>query len=434
MKNPFRFRAEQNAFLELVQCSTARKADAARRIAFYHDQQHDDTLRLIAQRFSDPHGFRIFTVNMVKRVIDKRATTYRVSPRRTFIGMDQQAGDDLYRAINADGVLKRACRYTKLLKTAALRVAWVNDRPALYLHTPAILDVEAADPENPSRIIVTNAATRPEDVTFADWTDATFTLRDARGNPIRNVDNADNVNPYARLPFVPLFDALPDADFFLSGGSDLIEAQQAINVALSNLWRSVELQAHGQAWAAGVNPTSRLETGPNRAILLPQGGSFGYAAPNSPISDILSAIEFVMRQTAATNAVGSEIFDLSKSAVSGSAHAQARIDLKEARADDIALWRIAEQRLFNVLKTVANTHAPGTIPEDASVRVDFAEQQDELTEAESLTNAQTKQNLGIWSPVDALMATNPQAYSTRQEAYAELMRRKDETESITLPL
>src|SRR5690606_31382882 len=135
-----------------------------------------------------------------------------------------------------------------------------------------------------------------------------------------------------------------------------------VNVALSNLWRSVELQAHGQAWASGVNATTRLETGPNRAILLPQGGEFGYAAPNSPIRDILDAIEFVMRQTAATNAVGSEIFDLSKSAVSGSSQAQARIDLKEARADDIALWRVTESRLFDVLKAVVNTHKPGTIP------------------------------------------------------------------------
>lgn len=433
MINLFR-KSEQNEFLKLVQASVVRKAEARQRIAYYHDKQAADTLRLIAQRFSDPHAFRIFTVNMVKRIIDKRATTYRVAPRRTFVGLDQTAGDNLYRAINADAVLKRASRYTKLLKTCAVRVAWVGGKPALYLHTPAILDVEAADPENPSRIIVTNNAASPEAVTYADWTAATFTLRDARGNPIRDAANPDKVNPYGILPFIPLFDTLPDSEFFLEGGSDLVEAQQAINVALSNLWRSVELQAHGQAYAVGVSPTQKLETGPHRVILLPQGGSFGYAKPESPITDILSAIEFVMRQVAATNAVGSEIFDLSKSAVSGSAQAQARLDLKEARSDDIALARVAESRLFDVLKAIVNAHAPGTIPDNASVRVDFAEQQDELTEAETLVNAKTKRDLGIWSPVDALMAANPDAYSTRQEAYAELMRRKDESESISLPL
>jgi hypothetical protein len=434
MRNPFRSRTEENAFLKLVQSTAARKADATQRIAYYHDKQADDTFNLIAQRFSDPHTFRIFCLNLVKRVIDKSATTYRVAPKRTFIGMDQQAGDDLYRVMNADAMLKRASRYTKLLKTTALRVAWVNNVPTLYLHTPAILDVEAADPERPSRIIVTNTSTRPEDVTYADWTATTFNLRDARGYAVRSHDNPDNVNPYGVLPFVPLFDALPDADFFLPGGNDLIECQQAVNVALSNLWRSVELQAHGQAYAVGVSATTRLETGPNRAILLPQGGSFGYAAPNSPIGEILSAIEFVMRQVAATNAIGSEIFDLSKVAESGSAKHAERLDLKEARADDIALWRIAEARLFDVLKAVINTHTPGTIAENASLRVDFAEQQDQLSEAETLTNAQTKQALGIWSPVDALMASNPDGFSTRGDAYRELVRRKSETEELTLPL
>lgn len=431
---PFITRSEENQFLKLVQSSGSRKADAAKRLAYYNDQQSDDTLKLIAQRFSDPNTFRVFQVNIVKRVIDKRATTYRVSPKRTFIGWDQTIGEALYRSINVDGVLKRANRYTKLLKTTALRVAWVNGKPALYLHTPTILDVEAPDPDNPSRFIVTHPAASPDAITYSDWTRSGYTLRDARGNPIRSAENPDSVNPYGVLPFVPLFDALPDAEFFLPGGNDLIEAQQAINVALANLWRSVETQAHGQAVATGVSSTTRLDVGPNRAILLPQGGSFNYAAPNSPISDILEAIEFLMRQTAATNAVGSDVFDLSKSAISGSAQAAARIDLREARSDDIAIARVAEARLFEVLKAVANAHVPGTIPEDATLRVDFAEERDDATESETLANAKAKQELGIWSPVDALMATNPDGFSTRQEAFQELMRRKDETTEITLPV
>lgn len=434
MRNPFRYRAEENAFLKLVQGSSKRKAESDKRIQFYHDSQSDETFRLIAHRFSDPATFHVFTVNMVKRIIDKRATTYRVSPKRTFLNWNQTDGEALYRSANIDGILKRASRYTKLLKTCALRVAWVDGQPVVYLITPSILDVEASDPERPSRMIVTHRASRPEDVTYSDWTASAYTTRDHRGNVIGNPDNQDGVNPYGVLPFVPLFDFLPDADFFLPGGEDLIESQQAVNVALANLWRSVETQAHGQAVAVGVNPTTKLETGPNRAILLPQGGSFNYAAPNSPIGDILEAIEFLMRQTAATNAVGSEVFDLSKSAISGSAQAAARIDLREARSDDVAMARVAEARLFEVIKRVVNTHRPGSIPEDATLRVDFAEERDDVTEQESLANAKSKQELGIWSPVDALMAFNPDGYSTREEAFQELMRRKDETQEITLAL
>lgn len=425
-------RAEENAFLKGIQSSADRKADAAKRVAFYNDKQRDETSRLIAQRYGDPASFHLFTVNMVKRVIDKRATTYRVAPKRVFVGWDQAAGEQLYRDANIDGVLKRASRYTKLLKTTAVRVAWVNGKPALYLHTPAILDVEAIDPEHPDRYIVTHSASRPEDVTYSDWTASGFLTRDYRGNPMHSSENPDRVNPYGILPFVPLFDAIPDASFFLDGGNDLIEAQEAINVALANLWRSVETQAHGQAVAKGVNPGQLIKTGPTRTVVVPENGEFKYVSPNSPISEILEAIEFVMRQTAATNAVGSEVFDLSKSAISGSAQAAARIDLREARSDDVALARVAEARLFEVIKRVVNTHAPGTIPESASLRVDFAEERDDQTEAETLANARTKQELGIWSPVDALMATNPDGFATREDAFRELLNRKTETDELTL--
>lgn len=432
--NPFRSRAQEDDFLKFVRSSAQRKLAASQRLDFYNDRQADETLRLIRQRFKDANSFRVFALNVLRRIVDKSATTYRVAPRRVFTGWEQEAGEALYRAANADAVLKRACRMTRLLKTTMLRAAWVDDKPALHLVTPAILDVVAPDPERPERVIITHAASNPADVTYSDWTANTYTLRDSRGNAIKRQDNTDNANPYGAVPFVPCFDYLPDADFFLPGGDDLIECQSAINVALANLWRSVELQAHGQAWASGIKPDTALNIGPERAILLPESGKFGFAAPNSPIADILEAIEFVMRQLAATNAVGSDVFDLSKSAISGSAQAAARLDLKEARSDDIAMWRVTEGRLFDVIKAVVNAHAPGTIPERATVRVDFAEQQDQLTEAETLENAQRKQALGVSSPVDSLMALNPDGFATREDAFAELMRRKREAEDLAMPL
>jgi hypothetical protein len=275
-------------------------------------------------------------------------------------------------------------------------------------------------------VIVTHLGATEADTEYSDWTARTFTRRDYRGHAVRVAGNPQGVNPYGLLPFVPLFDTLPDDQFFLPGGDDLIEAQEAINVALSNLWRAVELQAHGQAWATGISAGEVLNVGPDRAITLPEGGHFGFAAPNAPIKDILAAIQFVMRQVAATNDLSADVFDLDRRSESGAAKHVEQIDLREARQDDVALWRAYEARLWEVLKRVVNTHAPGTIPEAAALHVDFAEMQENLTETERLLNARTKTDLGVWNPVDVLMAENPDGYSTREEALAELLRRKAE--------
>lgn len=427
------FSSSNSEFLKLVKSSTARKAQTDKWLQYYHDQQSEETLRLIKQRWSRPETFRVFQVNAVKKVINKRANLYRLAPRRLFIGIDQAAGDELYRSANVDIVLKRLSRLTKLLKTTVLQVGWMNDQLTLSVVSPSILDVVYDDPQNPTRVIVTHRSANEKDVTYSDWTRRTYTRRDYRGNPIKVDGNPHRLNPYGLLPFVYLFDSLPDDQFFIPGGDDLIESQEAINVALSNLWRAVELQAHGQAWASGIPAGEALSIGPERAITLPEGGSFGFAAPNAPITDILEAIQFVMRQIAASNDLSADVFDLDRRSESGAAKHVEQIDLREARQDDIALWRRYEYQLFEVIKRVVNTHAPGTIPDSAKVVVDFAEMQENLTETERLNNAQKKLEMGVWSPVDILRTENPDGYATREDAMSELLRRKDETDLITLP-
>jgi len=421
-----------NQFLKVVNSSTARKASADKWLQYYHDQQSEETLKLIKQRWSKPESFRVFQVNMVKKVINKRANLYRLAPRRTFVGIDQVVAEEIYKAANVDIVLKRLSRLTKLLKTSVLQVGWMNDQLTLSVVTPSVLDVQYSDPQNPQRFVVTHRADKAQDVTYSDWTEGTYTRRDYRGNTIKMGSNPKGQNPYGVLPFVSLFDSLPDDKFFIYGGDDLIEAQEAINVALSNLWRAVELQAHGQAWASGIPAGEVLNIGPERAVTLPEGGQFGFAAPNAPITDILEAIQFVMRQVAASNDLSADVFDLDRSSESGAAKHVEQIDLREARQDDIALWRRYEAQLFETIKRVVNTHQPNTIPEDAKVVVDFAEMQENLTETERLNNGRTKLEMGVWSPVDILRAENPDGYPTRQDAIQELLRRKDETDLITL--
>jgi hypothetical protein len=422
---------EAKSFLDIVRSELWRKIKAEEAVRFFDDEQDDTTFELIRRRFASPESFRIFHVNMVRKIITRKAAAYQSTPARTFEGWDQQAGEALYASANIDAVMKRASKLTKLLKTTALQVRYGPNGLAINVLPPNILDVEHTDPNYPDRIIVTHAHHRPDCTTYSDWTATTFMRRDAAGRPIAIPGNASNVNPYGVLPFVPLFDRLPDHRFFLPGSDDLIGSQKALNVGLANLWRAVELQAHGQAVAKGLHPGDPIATGPDKVIILPENGSFAFANTNAPIDAILNALEFLMRQTAATNDVGADVFDLSKTAESGSAKEAERTDLKESRQDDISLWRSYEARLFQIIKVVVNTHAPGTIPEAATLRVDFNEQGDVLTEAELLANLEIKTALSVFSPVDVLMALNPDSYPTRAEAYLELSLRKQEAEELT---
>jgi hypothetical protein len=425
---------QTNPLIDLVHSSRARKERAEKWLRYFADDQSGETAKLIARHWSDPTEFQLFQLNIVRKVVTKRAALYRLAPRRTFTGWDQAAGEVLYRTINANALLKRASRLTKLLKTTALQVGFDASRnaPTLSLVTPNILDVVYSDPLHPSEYVVTHlAGSKPGDVTFSHWTPSSFRKLDYKGNPMRLPDNPGGVNPYGVLPFVPLFDSLPDDCFFLAGGQDLIEAQEALNVGVCNLWRSIRLQSFGQPWATGVAAGDAINVGPNRAITLPENGTFGFASPNAPIGDILSALTFLMREVAATNDLSSDIFDLDKRSESGASKEVEQIDLYEARSDDLALWLTYEARLFDVLKAVVNAHLPGSIPEAASLRVDFADMDSGLLdEGTRLNNAAKKLEMGVISPVDVLMSENREAFPTRELAMQELLRRKDEAAQI----
>lgn len=428
----FSFGINRNSTASITRYSHARKAVYAKRLRYYWDESHYDAAELIAKRFSRPEQFRVFSINIVRAIADKRASTYRLPPRRTFTGIDQAAGDAIYKAMNADAVLQKASRYLEVCKTVMLQVGWdqLTDSPTLTVLTPNVLDVIYTDPERPDRVIITFPADKADDFVYHSWTSEDFEVSNARGAGLPILGNPTNTNPYGVLPFVPWFERVPDNQFFVPGGDDLFAAQDALNVGLANLWRAVEYQAHGQAWASGISANEALQFGPDRAIALPQGGQFGFASPNAPIDKIIGALTFVMQQTAATYGCGPDMFDLSKVAESGSAKYAGRLELKEVRQNAIAQARTMELRLFEILKAVVNTHKPGSIAASATLGVDFAENQDQLSEAELLANAQTKVDLGIFSPVDVLMATSPDAYADRKSAFTELKRRRDEANEL----
>lgn len=427
--------------IKRVTATRARKEKAATWLCLYRDEQADDLLTELKKRFKDPASrFQFFSVNIVKKIIDKRSMVYAGAAKRTFEGWSQDDGEQLYRDIRVDVLMKKAHRLTRLTKTTMLKVAWDEDTelPVLHTVTPDILDADYDDPEKPTRIILTRHppehAERPETlVTFDVWTRGSFRKFDYKGNQIAIEGNPASLNPYGRIPMVALFDYPPDAQFFLAGGDDLISAQRAINTGLVNMWRAIEHQSHGQPWTKGLPPKAMLEFGPDKVVNLPTDGELGFADPNTPIEGVLKALEFLIKQCAVSNDLSSNVFEVNQRVESGAAKVAESRDLIEARKDDLALWRTYERQLFDLLRTVINTHRPNSIPEEATISVDFAEIPDSTSQAERIKAYEARMNAGVWSAVDWIMEENPDVQS-REKALEILQRVSNENALLGRPL
>ena len=79
-RSMFSFGINRNSTASITRYSHARKAVYTKRLRYYWDESHYEAAELIAKRFSRPEQFRIFSINIVRAIADKRASTYRLRP------------------------------------------------------------------------------------------------------------------------------------------------------------------------------------------------------------------------------------------------------------------------------------------------------------------------------------------------------------------
>lgn len=420
----------QQMNMELDQAANrARKADARKRLDFYHDTQVDYIQEQLELHFSNPEKLTPYFVNIVKKVINNLAMVYGQPAVREVEGESKDG--DIFKEIVESSALpvkvKMASRYTKLLKTILIRPVWRKGKLDLDILTGEILDVETGEsPEDLKSVLVTHypESQKQDQVEFSFWSDESFKRLDYRGNVIK-----EEGNPYKVLPFVPLFDRCPTNDFWLSGGDDLICNQEGINEKLTDLLYVLRQQGFGVGWIKKkTSGGGGMLVDPGSLVELPEDGALGYESQKAPIKEILSAIDFLITQAAISN--GLSVSTLSTKVVreSGLAKVQGQRELEELRRDDIILWRKYEQQTFNMCRAVWNTHNPGRkISDKAKLKVDFYDPKPVISAKDQAETWRELISLGVISPIDVVMERNPDLKS-RNEAKEFLLKVKQEND------
>lgn len=403
-----------------------RKADQEKRLDYYQDGQLPYLEAIIRGRYEEPEEFQPVFVNVLKKIIKNLALVYIEPPKREIEGteQDKELFEQIARECELSQAMKDASKLCKLLKTVLIRPVWRNGRLDLDILPPHLVDVETGDsPKELREVLVTiyPESGREEEITFRHWTPARIVTLDWRGKEI-----AEEPNPYGILPFIPLWDGRPLDTFWLQGGDDLMAIQEALNLELTELLHTLRLQGFGIPWVKGGDLGQIIAFSPGQAVAVPEGGDFGYAAPDAPIEPVVKVIDFMAKQAAISNGLSAASMSVEAQDESGLAKLVSNRELMEMRADDIELWRGYERQVFDVIRTVWNQHNPGRkLSEGAALKVDFYDLSAPISEAEKRANWEADLAMGIISPVDVLMERNPDIKS-REEALERLEALKQE--------
>ena len=460
-----------------------RKDREFKRYQCYKDQTDSYVAHELLQQF-DPDTVRemnyaLSNVSFVRKVIDKLSRVYKYGVDRELWQDNKQLEQEteiLKRIVDetdADKKFKKCNRFFKLFKNVVMYVRPKPDKEekqkiCLDPLAPYLYDVveKSNDRELPlcyilsdySPSIKTSGANATQavvpgttgrdgkslsaqifkgdgiDQVIADdpndknskeyvfWSDSYHFVCNKKGE--LKSDATDIENPIKEMPFVNYAED-QDGAFWAIGGDDLINGGVLINSMITNVIHIGVTQGYGQIVMTGKELPRNVKSGPNKAILLPDGpdgekSTFDFKSANPPLDSLRGLIEMYVALLLTTNNLSTSgvqsqlgagvaypsaiamVIDKAESMEDVEDQRQVFIDNEPLVWDLYSKWQTllaGRDELNEDLKTL-------TLPEDFDLRLKFGIPKPIESEKERLDVLKLKKDMGIISNIDMIKAEN----------------------------
>tara|TARA_R100000995_G_scaffold84832_1_gene65083 strand:+ start:2060 stop:3346 length:1287 start_codon:yes stop_codon:yes gene_type:complete len=303
--------------------------------------------------------------NFTRKFINKISRIYTLGAKRN-------VENEKYAQLTPtkDVRMKHSERMTRLIGTIANRIYWVNDtfdyRPIYYFE--AYFDENPFKPTSIIYPLLNNSSdlSDTEKLQWEYWDSNMYATMDEEGNILTQEDN-----PYGILPFVFTHREDQIDSFFVEGASDIINCNEQVNIALTEMNLGMRFNMFGQPWVTGLNSDQSLvRTGSDTILDMGDDGVYNITSPNGNIMDAIQNIKFQMELVALNNHLWVTWAESGGEVPSGISLMIKDLDRKEDYFDDIALWRMYEKEWYDVERVIAQYNGI-SLPEEFGV--DFQE-------------------------------------------------------------
>ena len=173
------------------------------------------------------------------------------------------------------------------------------------------------------------------------------------------------------LPFVFTHREDQLDSFFVEGASDVVNCNEQVNIALTEMNLGMRFNMFGQPWVTGLRADqSMLRAGSNTILDMGEDGAYNITSPSGNIQEAIDNIKFQIELVASNNHLWIQWAESGGEVPSGISLMIKDMERKEDYYDDIALWRLYEQDFYNVERRIAEYNGI-SLPEEFGV--DFEE-------------------------------------------------------------
>ena len=356
----------QESIKELKLHNAKKREDHIEKLLDYYNG--NDTANYIAKMFSGAAFKEIPPVesNITRKFINKMSRIYTIGANRNV--------NDKYDSLTVlkPARMKHVERMTRLCGTIATRVVWnegetptFDYRPIYFFHVffgddpfvPIAISYPMLQPvEDSSRV---------EKLQYAYWDAQKYVHMDEDGAIMAEIPHT-----YGVLPFVFTHRENQTDSFYVEGANDLINANEHINIAMTEMQLGLRFQMFGQPVMTGAEMGNKQRTGSDVTLELPEGSTYQIVAPQGNVAEVIENIKFLVELVAQNNHLWVQWSEQGGEVPSGISLKIKDLERTEDYQDDLALWRMYEEDFYRVERQIASSFGV-SLPSDLGL--DFKE-------------------------------------------------------------
>jgi len=328
----------------------------------------DNTSQYIEDRFT-ADAFKEVPVsefNVTRRMIDRMSRIYTLGATRNV--NDQYTSMTHKKAFK----FKHIEKMTRLIGTVATQVVFKQgDKPEFNYNPVYHFDAFfAEDPFTPYAItypLVQNVhdASDVEALQYAYWDQDCYIVYNEDGAIIH-----EQMHNYGIIPFVFTHREHHLNEFFVAGAYDIISANEAINILLTEASLGMRFQMFGQYVIEGLYEEEKImRAGSSEIMIIPPESTLDIKSPQANVKDAIQLVKSILDLTAQNNHLWITFAEDGKSDRQSSGIALKIKDLErfEDYQDDIELWELYEREFYDVERKIAQSNNIN-LPEEFNIK------------------------------------------------------------------
>ena len=341
-----------------------------------------------------------YNANFTRRFINKMSRIYTVGANRNVTNQYDKL------TIKKNARMKHVERMTRLMGTVATQVIYKewNGMPYFDYRPVYYFDVHLQDPYTPAAIMYP-LLMQPEDAShttkceYAYWDDSIYAQYDEDGNITQEYEHG-----YGVLPFLFTHREEQLDEFFVDGANDIVDCNEQVNIAMTEMQLGLRFQMFGQPYMTGVDSDKRIErAGSDQILDLPEGATYAIASPQGDLEAVIENIKFQIDLVAQNNHLYVQFAQDGGETPSGIALKIKDLERFEDYQDDIELWRMYEHKLYHLEREIA---AYNNISLPERLKLDFNEPEYPKTVQDQILLDEHRIKHHMIDEVDLLMEYN----------------------------